>query len=229
MKICGLQKLSLLDFPGRLGCTVFIGGCNFRCPFCHNAPLVVGDYAEQEISQGQFFDFLDGRAGIIEGVCVTGGEPLSSDGIFEFLRGIKNRGFAVKIDTNGSFPSRLGRIIDERLADYAAMDIKNSPEKYRLSVGVNADVEAVKDSAARLMSGGLPFEFRTTLVKEFNTLADMQKIGTWLKGPSPYFLQTFRPSENVISQNLSPWTEADTLKAAEILKEYMPNAQIRKS
>jgi pyruvate formate lyase activating enzyme len=136
MIIRGLQKTTLLDFPNKVACTVFLGGCNFRCPFCHNSSLV-RDADGQSVAEENFFDFLQKRKGLIDGVCVTGGEPTLTDGLDSFLKRIKDAGFLVKLDTNGSFPEKLEDLIDRELVDYAAMDIKNSLESYKKTVGTD--------------------------------------------------------------------------------------------
>ncbi|MDR3264055.1 MAG: anaerobic ribonucleoside-triphosphate reductase activating protein [Clostridiales bacterium] len=226
MKIYGLQKLSLLDFPDKMSCTVFTGGCNFRCPFCHNSALVDGQ-RPQIIGEDAFFDFLKSRVGLLDGVCVTGGEPLLNGDIDVFFKKIKASGYAVKLDTNGSFPDLLKALAGQNLIDYVAMDIKNSPENYSKSAGAPCDTDKIKESAAYLMNGSLPFEFRTTMVKEFNTLKDAEIIGKWLEGGEKYFLQYFRPSENTIMQGFHPLTDGEMNEALNILKKYIPDTRIR--
>ena len=177
MKLYGLQKLTLLDFPERVACTVFLGGCNLRCPFCHNSVLVFPEPEDETMTEDAFFQFLDKRAGVLDGVAVTGGEPLLTPDVLPFLARIKETGFAVKLDTNGSFPKRLREAVETGLVDYVAMDIKNSPEKYAATCGLPVfDLSKVQESVRFLMNGSIPYEFRTTVVDEFHEAADMEAI-----------------------------------------------------
>lgn len=226
MQFHGFQKLTLLDFPGKVACLLFTGGCNFRCPFCHNAGLVthVGNetYSEEEI-----LSYLEKRKGILDGVCVTGGEPLLQSGLSAFLKKVKTLGYAVKLDTNGSFPDRLKALVSAGLVDYVAMDIKNAPEKYALTAGTKVDLTAVKESVSFLLSGAVDYEFRTTLVAELHTAADMEAIGTWIKGAKRYYLQTFRDSGDLIGTGLSALDEESTRAFSEIAQRYAIPVQIR--
>lgn len=210
MNISGLQKLTLLDFPGRTACTLFTAGCNFRCPFCHNASLVRGE-AEPLMSEAEFFDFLEKRRGKLDGVAVTGGEPLLQPDIEDFLKEIKKRGFLVKLDTNGSFPHKLERIISGSLADYIAMDIKNCPEKYAETAGLSRDITEDIDRSIRLiMDSGTDYEFRTTVVSPYHTAADIEGIARRIQGARRYFLQQFRNSGDILEEGCSA-VPADTL------------------
>lgn len=203
MNIQGLQKLTLLDYPEHTACTVFTGGCNLRCPFCHNVPLVLDPTGGDRISEEEFFSFLSTRKGLLDGVAVTGGEPLLQPDIGRFLRGIKERGFAVKLDTNGAFPEKLTSLIKKGLVDYIAMDIKNRPEKYALTTGVDGlDLAPFKESIGIIMSSGVDYEFRTTLVDEFHTVEDIAAIGDVIKGARRYFLQKFKDS-GILSEDSS--------------------------
>ena len=194
MLICGLQKLSLLDYPGKLAATIFTGGCNLRCPFCHNALLVTRVSESPVISEEELFTFLNNRAGKLDGVCITGGEPLLQKDLESFILKIKDLGFLVKLDTNGCFPDRLRMLLDKGIIDYVAMDIKNSPEKYALTVGIEGfDPAPVFESAKLLMNGSTPYEFRTTLAEGLHTAEDMEKIGELLHGANQYFLQRIEP------------------------------------
>lgn len=228
MKIKGLQKLTLLDFPGKTACTVFLGGCNFRCPFCQNSELILPGADDYAIDEDEFFSLLKKRQGMLDGVCVTGGEPLVSVGVEDFIKRIKDMGYLVKLDTNGSFPEKMIKLIDGGLIDYVAMDIKNSPERYAETVGVaNFDMKPIFESVDFLMRGNTDFEFRTTVVKELHTAEDMEKIGEWLKGDEKYFLQNFRDSEFVLKKGLTAHSRDSlgTLKAA--VEKYVPRVQIR--
>ena len=197
LKIAGLMKLTLLDFPTKVACTVFLAGCNFRCPFCHNASLVRG--GEQEISKEELFDFLKKRKGVLDGVCITGGEPLMSDGATELAKEIKELGFSVKIDTNGSYPQRLETLLSEGIADYVAMDIKNAQGAYPLACGIDVDIEKIKRSIEIIKASGVPHEFRTTVVKGIHTARDIAECAEWVGEGEPYFLQCYKESEDIIA------------------------------
>ncbi|MBS7262464.1 MAG: anaerobic ribonucleoside-triphosphate reductase activating protein [Eubacteriales bacterium] len=228
MDLYGLQKLTLLDFPGRVACTLFTGGCNFRCPFCHNAALVV-DVAEQEAySEEEIMSFLQKRRGVLDGVAVTGGEPLLMRELPEFLRRVRSLGYAVKLDTNGSFPDRLAALLDEGLVDYVAMDIKNSLAKYGLTVGLpDLDTAPIEKSIALLMNGAVPYEFRTTVVKQFHTEKDMSDIGRLIAGARAYYLQQFKDGEGNICPGLEACTPEQMSKYREILLPFVPNTELR--
>ncbi len=228
MKISGLQKLTLLDFPGQIACTVFLGGCNLRCPFCHNASLVLPERVEEQMSEEAFFDFLNSRKGKLTGVCVSGGEPTLQLGLADFIHRIKEMGFAVKLDTNGSRPDLLSSLISEGLVDYVAMDVKSSPEGYSRAVGRGGfDISPIHKSAELLMNGAVDFEFRTTLVRELHTAEDIRAIGSWLLGGEKFFLQKFVDSGDLLSGGYSAYTDAEMNELCEILKEYVPNASVR--
>lgn len=202
MKLHGLQKMTLLDFPGRVACTVFLGGCDFRCPFCHNFELVDGS-APPVMDEEDFFRFLAGRRGLLDGVAVTGGEPCLHPDLPDFLRRVRSMGFAVKLDTNGAHPALLGEILREGLADYVAMDIKNSPEKYALTCGLErTDLAPVRESVRLLLAGGADYEFRTTVVDELHEPEDFTAIGAWIAGAKRYFLQCFTDRDSVPFGNL---------------------------
>ena len=225
MVISGLQKLTLLDFPQRVACTVFLGGCNFRCPFCQNGEILNGDFEGYTIEQ--FLSFLKKRQGILDGVCVSGGEPLLSDEVFSLIEKIKQLGYAVNVDTNGSYYERLNTLIDEKLVDFVAMDIKNSPQKYNLTAGVKVNFENVEKSVNLLMNTNIQYEFRTTVVKEYHTEQDFIEIGKWIKGAQRYFLQKFVDSEFVLEKNLSSYSDEQMQEFKKILIPYIPNTKIR--
>ncbi len=197
MKICGLQKMTLLDFPERVACTVFLGGCNFRCPYCHNYDLVTGKQPPV-VEEGEFFDFLRTRKGRLDGVAITGGEPCLSPDLPEFMQKIREMGFMVKLDTNGSRPEMLEAILSRGLADYVAMDIKNSPEKYAMTIGTrSADLSGVRKSVELLRNSPAEYEFRTTVVDELHQAADFERIGAWIEGARRYYLQAFSDRDSV--------------------------------
>ncbi len=227
MLIKGFQKLTVLDFPGRTACTVFTGGCNFRCPFCHNALLVTemdnDFYTEEEI-----FEHLEKRKNVLDGVAVTGGEPLLQKDIERFLYEIKEKGFAVKLDTNGSFPEKLEGILQLGLADYVAMDIKNCPEKYGVTVGVeNFDITPIGKSIELLKNSGVDYEFRTTITADFHTLEDVEKIAQWIKGAPRYFLQNFEDSGNLIDGNCRGVSRDEMRQMLKIAQKYIPETELR--
>ncbi len=203
MLICGLQKLTLLDYPGRTACTVFTGGCNFRCPFCHNASLVLDVKENVKIETEEVLSFLQKRVGLLDGVCVTGGEPLLQGDIKEFLGNIKSMGYSVKLDTNGYNPEKLREVVGEGLVDYVAMDIKNCKEKYSVTAGIDIDISKIEESVEFLKGCGIDCEFRTTVVKEFHDISDMKNIAVWLAGAKKYFLQNFVDSGDLIAPGLS--------------------------
>ncbi len=228
MKLLGLQKLTLLDYPGKMACTVFTGGCNFRCPFCHNSPLVVNPQEQDILPKEDFFAFLQGRRGLLDGVCVSGGEPLIQPDIEEFISKIKGMGFLVKLDTNGSYPETLKSLIDKKLVDYVAMDIKNCKEHYFQTSGTDKiDLARMEKSADLLMKGHVPYEFRTTVVRELHTAEDFEKIGQWLSPNSPYFLQGFVDSGDIIGAGFSGYAKEDMEKFAKILRKTLKNVEIR--
>jgi pyruvate formate lyase activating enzyme len=232
--ISGLQKMTLLDFPGKVACTVFLQGCNYRCPFCHNSDLLPGK-GEELMTSDELIAFLKKRQGLLDGVCISGGEPTLQADLPEFLSEIKARGFAVKLDTNGTNPEMLFGLINDGLVDYVAMDIKNSPEKYALTAGINAEcgmqnaelIERAKESAALLMQGRVDFEFRTTLMRELHTAEDMEAVGKWLRGSEKYFLQTYRDEGDLIIGGFTPLTKEEIESLLGTLRAYIPNAEIR--
>lgn len=243
MRIAGLQKLTLLDFPERTAATAFIPGCNFRCPFCHNADLVLGNGARDaaasapvtagaapDISLDEFFAFLDTRHGLLDGVCVTGGEPLLQPDLEDFCARIKQEGFAVKLDTNGSFPDRLRDLVEKGVVDYVAMDIKHTPERYGESVGIlPLELASVRASIDFLMSGPLPYEFRTTVVRELHSPDDLASIARWIKRARAWFLQSFVDADSVLAgPSLFHAYEPDELEAfLPQLRRFVPTVQLR--
>lgn len=228
MKICGFQKMTMLDYPGKVACTVFTGGCNFRCPFCHNA-LLVTEVDECVLwDENEIIEYLYKRKGIIDGVCITGGEPLMQKDIAGFLRKVKGTGLPVKLDTNGSYPEKLRELVAEGLIDYVAMDIKNSKEKYPATVGLEKyDISKVEESVDFLLSGAVDYEFRTTVVKEFHTAADIADITEWISGAKRYFLQGFVDSGNLIGENLSAYRPQEMVEICSAAQEKLPNTVLR--
>lgn len=227
MIIEGLQKTTLLDYPGCVACTVFAHGCNLRCPFCHNAGLVIRK-PENTIDIQELSAFLQKRKGILDGVCLTGGEPLAQKDSIEFIEFLKSFGYKVKLDTNGFYPQRLKEAIDKGLIDYIAMDIKSSPEGYAKAVGIeNVDITPVNESIKLIMSSGLDYEFRTTAVKGIHLVSDFKEIGQWIEGARSYFIQQFINSGDLISDGLDAFSKDETQKLLAAVRKFVPNASAR--
>lgn len=223
VRIFGLQKLTLLDFPQKLASTIFTGGCNFKCPFCHNKDLVFLPENMTEIKEEDILQYLTKRKGVLEGVCVSGGEPLLQGNLEPLLRMIKQLGYAIKLDTNGSCPERLQRIVKEGLIDYVAMDVKNCPSRYGETIGLPAyEVSAIDQSIHYLKENHIPYEFRTTIVKEFHTKQDMLELGKWLENARAIYLQKFENSERVIQEGLHPCEDETMEEYRSILQQYLP-------
>ncbi len=236
MVIHGLSKLTLLDYPEHLACTVFTGACNFRCPYCHNASLVLEPHKCPIIPEEEFFDFLKSRKGKLEGVCITGGEPTLQQDLPEFIDKIRQAGFLVKLDSNGYRPDVLKALIDRKAVDMIAMDIKNSKEKYAVTVGLpedSFDIDNIDRSIDLIRSSGLRYEFRTTVVRELHDRSDMEKIGEWIAGDSPYFLQTYKESDDTLfkfDKTNGPFTSYTAIEMQQLLgtvRKHVPNARIR--
>lgn len=228
MIISGVQKLTLLDFPGRTACTVFFAGCNFRCPFCHNAILVERPQEAGLVLEEDFFDFLKMRKGLLDGVAITGGEPTLNKDLPEFMAKIKELGYAVKLDSNGTNPEMLEKIISEGCVDYIAMDIKNCKEKYAQTAGIdNRFMERIEKSVNLLMKNRVDFEFRTTVVKQHHTVEDMIKLSEWIKGDEKYFIQAFKNSGDLIDANMDSIDYDDYARFLEAIKPQLPNSSIR--
>lgn len=228
MYLCGLQKLAMVDYPGKLAATVFTGGCNLRCPFCHNALLVTRLDETPELGEEAVLSFLATRTKLLDGVVLSGGEPLLQPDAADFLRKIRQMGFAVKLDTNGFFPDRLSAILEEGLVDYVAMDIKNAPEKYPITCGIpGLDTAPVAESVKLLRQSGVDFEFRTTLVREFHTPEDLLAIGRWLEGSPRYFLQAFVDSGNLVGSGCSPFTPQEMHGFAQLLRPFFREVSLR--
>ncbi len=228
IRFYGLQKLTLLDYPGNMAATVFTGGCNFRCPFCHNRSLVFLNENDSEIANEDIFDFLKSRNKILDGICITGGEPLLHKGITAFIKRVRDLGLKVKLDTNGSNFEALRRLIDEKLVDYVAMDIKNSPEKYAMTIGLeNYDLSEIEKSKNYLLENHVDYEFRTTIVREFHEPEDLKKIGEWIRGAKHYYLQNFEDHGTCIQAGLGE-VDLHTLETMKrIAGEYVEHIEIR--
>lgn len=228
MRICGLQKLSMVDYPGKLAATVFTGGCGLRCPFCHNAPLVTRAAEQAELPRQEVLDFLKTRRGLLDGVVLSGGEPLLHPGAADFLQVVRDLGFAVKLDTNGCHPEALADILRRNLVDYVAMDIKNSPEKYPETVGVpDFDITPVRRSVQLLRSSGVDFEFRTTAVRGLHTPEDIRAIGQWLEGSPRYFLQNFVDSGDLVGSGCRGLEPGEMEALAEAARPWFQAVELR--
>lgn len=228
MKICGLNKTTLLDYPGKVACTIFIGGCNFRCPFCQNSSLVLQHHAQPEISQEEIFKFLRKRQGILEGVCITGGEPTLYPDLVEFIKKIKDLGYFVKLDTNGTNPDLIQFLVSHHLVDKIAMDIKTSRERYPVLCGIEKPaMESIEKSVSFLLKNSVDYEFRTTVVKELHTEQDFLNIRQWIEGAKAYYLQAYRDSEEVIQPGFSSFSFQELLHFKEILEETISLVEIR--
>lgn len=230
MRISGLQKLTLLDYPGTVACTVFTAGCNMRCPFCHNSSLVLPErMTGEEIGTEELLGFLKKRQGILEGVAISGGEPLLNEDMPELLREIKALGYKVKLDTNGSYPERLERVISQGLADRVAMDIKNSPELYPLTVGRgDFDISPVEHSKELLLSGAVEYEFRTTVVRGLHTKDSLENAARWISGAKEYYLQQFKDSgELILPEGLGAFNDTEMNELAEAVRVIVPTVKLR--
>lgn len=225
MIIAGLQKTTLLDYPGKVACTIFTAGCNFCCPFCQNWEIITGK--GEDISKDSILSFLKKRKGILDGVCVTGGEPLVNADIEEFISAIKDIGYSVKLDTNGSFPEKLISLAQKKLIDTVAMDVKNSPSRYAETAGLNTDISKIDESIKFLLSDAVDYELRTTVVDELHDEASMLELAEWIKGAKRYYLQNFKDSENVRFGNLSPCSDEKLIRFTEIMRPFVPSVKIR--
>lgn len=228
MTLHGLQKMTLLDYPGRVACTLFTFGCNLRCPFCHNAGLVTAPDPSAAIPEEEVLRFLSTRQGLLDGVCVTGGEPLLQPDIADFLAKVKALGFSVKLDTNGCYPQALRRVVEAGLVDYVAMDIKNSPAQYPVTVGLPTfDLAPVEESVRYLLEGHVDYEFRTTVVKELHTTDTVREAARWIAGASRYYLQAFVDSGNLIGQGLTAPDPEQLQQMAAAAREFVKETALR--
>lgn len=230
MKVTGIQKLTLLDYPGVVACTVFTAGCNFRCPFCHNAMLVLPEQIDDEcLTDDEVFGFLKKRRGVLDGVAVTGGEPLLHADMPEFLARVKELGYKIKLDTNGLNPELLSEIVKNKLVDRVAMDIKNAPEEYARTIGLKSfDIAPVERSKEMLLRGDIDYEFRTTVVKGIHTKESLIGAAKWIEGAKEYYLQQFKDSGNLIlPDGLSAYDEKQMHALADAVRDYVPTVEVR--
>lgn len=231
--ISGIQKMSLLDFPGKVACTVFLGGCNLRCPFCHNSELFDGTQ-EEIMTIDEFLSFLKTRKGLLDAVCVSGGEPTLHKDLPELFKGIKDLGFATKLDTNGTNPEMLKKLVSENLLDYVAMDVKNSPSRYAQTVGIDKiDITPFEESIKYLIEGNVDYELRTTLVNELHDEASILEMGEWLgtlvpgKKVKKLYLQSFVDRDTVVFSGLSAPSEKTLETFENTLKPYIEEVVVR--
>lgn len=228
MKICGLNKTTLLDYPGKVAATVFLGGCNFRCPFCHNGGLVLRPGDEPEIEKEAVLALLRKRRGILEGVCVTGGEPTLASDLPDFLESVKTLGYHVKLDTNGTRPGVIRELLEKKLVDCIAMDIKSSPENYGKAAGIRQlDMDNILESVELIRKDAPAYEFRTTVVRGLHCKDDFRELGNWLAGVEAYFLQAYQDSGQVIQRGFSSFTKEEMEEFCRILRVTIPGVQIR--
>ena len=237
MKIHGLQKMTLLDFPGRVACTVFLGGCDLRCPYCHNYELATGQ-VPPVMEEEELFSFLSKRKGLLDGVAITGGEPCLHRDLSDFIALIRELGFAVKLDTNGTHPAVLREVLERGLVDYVAMDIKNSPEKYAVTAGLEGpdfkklnlpplNQAPIRESVELLKNSGIEYEFRTTVVDELHEVPDCEEIGKWIEGARHYYLQCFTDRDTVPFEGLSAPSKEKLEACADVVRKYVKDVQIR--
>ena len=227
MKICGLQKTTLLDFPGHVAATVFTGGCNFRCPFCHNSDLLEHD-AEAAFTDEEVLKFLTKRRGILEGVAITGGEPTLQPDLRDFILRVRELGYKIKLDTNGSRPDVLRTLCEEGLIDYVAMDIKTCKERYPVVAGIpSLRMEGIIESVDFLKRGSVPYEFRTTVVRELHSAEDFVRIGEWIAGCPRYYLQNFVDSDNILVSGFSACSKEELMEYQNLVSPYVAHAELR--
>lgn len=228
MNIQGFQKLTLLDFPGKMACTLFTAGCNMRCPFCHNSRLVINPSGEAEFSEDEILSYLRKRQGILEGVAISGGEPLMQKDIDIFIEKIRELGYAVKLDTNGTYPEKLRDLVNRGLVDYVAMDIKNSAELYSETVGISSyDISKIRESIAFLLEGRVDYEFRTTVVRELHSVFSIEGIGRMINGAKRHYIQAFIDSGELIGFDLTAVPKDEMESMRKIMLKYVDSCEIR--
>ena len=228
MQIHGLNKTTLLDYPGRVAATVFTGGCNFRCPFCHNSDLVINPMSQPFISEEEIFDFLNKRKNILSGVCITGGEPTLQPDLERFVRSVKKLGLQVKLDTNGYRPEVVKHLVEESLIDYIAMDIKSGFTGYGEASGLaGIDMDKITESIDFIMNSGVQYEFRTTVVKGIHCKRDFEEIAELIKGSDSYYLQNYRDNENVIMPGFTGFSKEELEAFAEIVRPHVIKVELR--
>ena len=230
LKIGGLMRMSLLDYPGEVACTLFMSGCNFKCPYCHNRDLVFIPENYEFLDPEEVLSFLEKRRSLLDAVCITGGEALLQKNLISLIRRIRELGYLIKLDTNGNYPDRLKEVVESGLIDYVAMDVKNTPEKYAETVGMNEsafDIGPLQQTMDYLKSGVIPFEFRTTVVKELHTPEDLEKIADWIGPCEHYYLQKFEDSGNTIQPGFTAYEDEEMEELLQIVRKHIPTAELR--
>ena len=228
MKICGFEKFSMVDYDGLIACTVFTEGCNFVCPFCQNSSLALNNIHNDYIDQQEIIDYLTKRKGLVDAVCISGGEPTLQKDLEEFIITIKNLGYKVKLDTNGQNPTKLLDLINKKLIDYVAMDIKNNLVKYGITIGINNfDTTNIQKSVEIIKTSGIAHEFRTTLVGQYHSISDIEEIAKWLEGEEKYYLQHFVDSGSCIKDGLTEVDKDTAIKMQNIASKYIKNVNLR--
>lgn len=228
MRIGGLQKLTLLDYPGKVACTVFLSGCNLRCPYCHNPALVLPEQSNAPgMPESEVFAFLEQRKGKLDGICITGGEPTLQSELPGFLEKLRGLGYAIKLDTNGTNPGMLNRLLHDGILNYVAMDIKNSPSRYAETCGGADVLSKVRESADLLLNSPTDYEFRTTVCKPLHTEKEMEEIGRWLRGAKRYFLQPFVDTGDLVSGGVQAHTQDELTRLRQAVLPDIPNTQLR--
>lgn len=228
MNVFGMEKLSMVDYDGKIAATIFTGGCNFRCPFCHNSSLVLDYQTLLKIDEQEVLTYLEKRKGLLDGVCVSGGEPTLQKDLSLFLEKVKKLGYSIKLDTNGTNPNAVKSLKENGLVDYFAMDIKNSKEDYAKIIGFDSyDTTNVEKTVELFLGGDYDYEFRTTLIKEYHSMQNIKAIGEWIKGAKKYFLQKYIDSDTCILGGLSPVSESVAKEYVTLLKNYIPNTYLR--
>lgn len=228
MHFCGMNKTTLLDYPGHVAATLFTGGCNMRCPFCQNSVLVLAPQKQPEISEQDVLAFLRRRRGILEGVCITGGEPTLQNDLEDFIRRVREIDYLIKLDTNGYRPRILRHLLEEELLDYVAMDIKASKERYGIACGLaEVELNRIEESVELLKTSSIPYEFRTTVVKGIHSPEEFTAIGRWLQGSRAYYLQSFRDSGQVMQPGFAEFERAELEEMRERAAQYVPRTELR--
>ncbi len=228
-RIGALQRFTLLDYPGKVACIIFTQGCNFRCPYCYNVELVLPKYFKEPLDVQEVYRFLNSRVGLLEGLVITGGEPTVQGGLEEFIKDVKELGFSVKLDTNGSKPDVIKSLLDKNLLDYVAMDVKAPLEKYPKVVRVEVDVKDIEESIRLIMESGVDYEFRTTVVKELLSPEDLLEIGNLIRSAKKYYIQRFLPTNTLDPSfaKATTYTDEELERVLERLKEYVELCAIR--
>lgn len=227
MTINGMQKLTLLDYPGNVACLIFTQGCNFRCPFCHNSGLLDMNNNCEKIDEKEVFKYLEKRKGLLDGVCISGGEPLLQKDIEYFIRKVKDLGYKVKLDTNGTSPKKLKQLIEEGLIDYVAMDIKNDFLNYDKTAGMCTNIDNIKKSIEIIENSNIEYEFRTTIVKQFHDVGKLEKIIQYIGPNARYYIQNYQDCSSVLQRGLDGFEEEELLNIKNTLGVKYPNLVVR--